>query len=100
LRGVEVNDDTLAVDVTRRVGIGGDFLGEEHTLRNFRKEFAEPSVLFRGRREAWEAAGSKPLHEVAEQKADQFIAGDRVPSLSDEQAKALRKFEDDFLGKC
>lgn len=100
LRGVEVNDDALAVDVTRQVGIGGSFLSEEHTLKNFRKEFFEPSLLFRGTREAWKAAGSKPLHEAAEQKADQLIAADRVPLLNEEKKEALLRLEDDFLEKC
>ena len=36
LRGIEVNDDTLALDVIREVGIGGNYLGHEHTATRFR----------------------------------------------------------------
>ncbi len=38
LQPMEVNEDTLALDVIRRVGIGGSYFAEEHTLKNFRSE--------------------------------------------------------------
>jgi len=38
LRPIEVNDDTLALDVVRQVGIGGHFLDHDHTARHFRRE--------------------------------------------------------------
>jgi trimethylamine--corrinoid protein Co-methyltransferase len=100
MRGVEISEYALAVDVTRGVGIGGNFLEQEHTLSNFRKEFFEPSLLFRGPREAWKAAGGRSLNEAAEQRADQLIAGKTAPCLNDEQTKALRKLEEGFRGKC
>lgn len=37
---IDVNEDTLAVELINEVGIGGNFLGEEHTLHNFRKLFS------------------------------------------------------------
>ncbi len=38
LRGFDLNDDTLALDVIHKVGPGGHFLGEKHTLKHFKKE--------------------------------------------------------------
>lgn len=38
LHPIEVNEDTLALDAIRRAGIGGNYFGEEHTLRHFRGE--------------------------------------------------------------
>jgi len=35
----EVSDETLALDVIDAVGIGGNFIGEEHTVMNFRELF-------------------------------------------------------------
>jgi len=39
-----VNDETLAVDVVDKVGPGGIFLGEKHTLKHFNwpKLFGKP----------------------------------------------------------
>jgi trimethylamine--corrinoid protein Co-methyltransferase len=38
LRPIQVNDETLALDVIRQVGIGGNFLEQDHTVEHFRKE--------------------------------------------------------------
>lgn len=35
--GVEVSEESLALEVIERVGPGGHYLNEKHTLRNFRK---------------------------------------------------------------
>ena len=40
------------------MGAGGDFLGEEHTLRYMRTEFAPNTISDRQLREYWEADGS------------------------------------------
>ena len=42
LKGVEVNKETLAIDIIREVGPAGNFLAHEHTARNFRQEFYIP----------------------------------------------------------
>ena len=36
LRGIEINDDTLALDVIDRVGPRSEFLTDEHTLKHLR----------------------------------------------------------------
>jgi trimethylamine--corrinoid protein Co-methyltransferase len=36
MRGVKVDDDALALDVMDRVGPGGHFIEEDHTLAHFR----------------------------------------------------------------
>ena len=38
LKPIEVNDETLALDTIRRVGIGGNYLADEHTAHHFRDE--------------------------------------------------------------
>ncbi len=43
-RGVEVSDSTLGFDVISRVGPGGYFMKDPHTLRNFRKEMLLPKI--------------------------------------------------------
>jgi trimethylamine--corrinoid protein Co-methyltransferase len=96
-RGVRAGQDDLAVDVAREVGIAGEFLSHEHTLAHFRQEIFEPNILCRVKREAWSAAGAKPLGQAAEEQADALIAAPRTPCLAEDQAKALREIEDSFL---
>jgi trimethylamine--corrinoid protein Co-methyltransferase len=44
-KGIRVDDETLALDVTRSVGPGGDYLGEEHTAKHCRTELWNPKYF-------------------------------------------------------
>lgn len=59
--GVEINDDTLALDVIHAVGPGGEFLSHDHTLENWRALWT-PQLYNRQRLDDWEAAGSPPVN--------------------------------------
>jgi len=51
IRGIEVNDDTLATELMIEKGPGKDFLAEEHTVRHMREEFFIPRLANRSKRE-------------------------------------------------
>ncbi|UCH01341.1 MAG: trimethylamine methyltransferase family protein [Candidatus Bathyarchaeota archaeon] len=59
LRGIEVNDETLAVNVINDIGPGGHFLAHPHTLTHIGSEFFLPNISDRARREGWEKTGAK-----------------------------------------
>ena len=44
-KGIRVDDETLALDVTRSVGPGGHYLGEEHTAKHCRTELWNPKYF-------------------------------------------------------
>jgi trimethylamine--corrinoid protein Co-methyltransferase len=67
LRGIEVNDDTLAMDLMIEKGPGQDYLVEEHTIRHMRGEFFMPDLANRQKRE--DEAGL----EDAVAKAKRFV---------------------------
>lgn len=92
-RGVTVNRESLALEAVREVGVGGSFLDHDHTLANFRQELFEPSLLFRSKRDAWSAQGGPRLDERAEARADELIARDGAPALTDEQNQAFLRIE-------
>lgn len=46
-KGIEINDETLAVDAIKRVGIGGNYLADIHTIKHFRDEFWIPKITDR-----------------------------------------------------
>jgi trimethylamine--corrinoid protein Co-methyltransferase len=58
--GLEVTEETLALDVIDRVGPGGHFLEEDHTYRHFRENWY-PGLLDRHARDDWASAGSLTL---------------------------------------
>ncbi|NIU58920.1 MAG: trimethylamine methyltransferase [Phycisphaerae bacterium] len=51
LRGIEVNNETLAIDLMIDKGPGKDFLAEEHTVKHMRDEFFLPRLANREKRE-------------------------------------------------
>lgn len=66
LRGIEVNEDTLAVDIINRVGPGGNYLMDDFTIKYMRDEFFYPSqVISRETRALWESQGSKDARDRA-----------------------------------
>jgi len=74
LRGFEVNSDTLALTVTREVGIGGSFLAEPHTCENYRSESWFPRISDRRRWEAWEGDGSRSIADQARADVNRILS--------------------------
>jgi len=97
LKGIVVNEDTLAVELSREVGISGSFLGEYHTIENFQNELFQPSILYRNVRDHWEELGSKTLTDIAIEKANELMDKDVDSGLSDDQIKELDNLANRFL---
>ncbi|MBC8254218.1 MAG: trimethylamine methyltransferase family protein [Ardenticatenia bacterium] len=74
LGGFSVNDDTLALDVIRDVGHGGDFMTESHTLSHFRSELFFPVLFKRQTIEQWLSRGAKPMVDVAHARVEEILA--------------------------
>ena len=89
VKGVKVNDDTLAVDATREVGPFKDFLTHPSTFK-FMKEQSQPDIINRKGRDKWEAAGSKDLYEVSLEKARKILENHVPLPLSDDVKAGLR----------
>jgi len=74
LKGIEVSEDTLALDIIDKVGPGGNFLAEEHTVSHMRSEFFFPKVSDRSKREKWLLEGGKDARERAKEMAKDILA--------------------------
>jgi trimethylamine--corrinoid protein Co-methyltransferase len=96
-RGIEVGDESIALDVVRRVGVAGSFLETDHTLEHFRRELFMPRVLWRRRRAAWDEKGRPRLEEAAEQAAARLMEGPVETGLAEEQVRELGRIADRFL---
>lgn len=81
-RGMEVSEDTLAVEVLHRVGPRGHFLMEDHTLKHLKTgELMRTSIFDRDNRELWKAKGSKSPTQRAREKALDIFSSHQVPAL-------------------
>ena len=89
LRGIEVAPETLALDVIREVGIGGQYLDHPHTATTFRKE-RFLSGLFE--RLPWQAAAVeelKGIEEKARDKAKKLMKREYERPLTKEQEQDI-----------
>ena len=65
---LEINDDTLALDLINEIGPDGDYLGSEHTRKHYREDWY-PKLFDRSNFEDWNSAGAKSLRQRAREKA-------------------------------
>jgi len=74
LRGIEVTDETLAVDVIHDCAIDpGHFLGNPHTLGYMNTEFVYPELMNRDRTDTWEKTGKPDLMSRAREKSENIL---------------------------
>ena len=97
LQGVSVNEEALALELIKQVGISGSFLEQPHTADHFRTELFMPKLLFRQPREEWESQGSKDLANRAEERARALMQNTVDSKLTDDQIKELDALANRFL---
>jgi trimethylamine--corrinoid protein Co-methyltransferase len=89
-KGIDVNDQTLAVDVIRRVGVGGHYLADKHTIDWFKKELFIPSELVdRQDLRAWKAQGAKDMFQRARDQVQRVLKDHKPEPLPTDIEKDL-----------
>jgi len=88
--GIEVNVESLATEVIKQVGAGGEFVTHEHTFRHFRAEQSQSKLIDRRPAEEWLAMGGKDLTERANEIAKDLYTNYLPEPLSDDVRNKLR----------
>lgn len=86
-RGEVVNEETLALDVIEKVGVGKDYLAQRHTLQHIRTEHFTPTLMERQSYDAWIGGGRKSMLDKARQKVRQILTSYEVPPLEPDTQK-------------
>ena len=86
LRDIEVDEDTVPLDLIHELGHGGQYLLEDHTLEFCREELQMPRISVRGPRE--EPAAQ--LQRNIDQRMERLLESYRKPEVSAETLDALR----------
>jgi trimethylamine--corrinoid protein Co-methyltransferase len=94
LRGIEVNSDTLAVDVIREIGPGGEYLTHNHTMEYFRSEQWDAKLGNRMTRDHWEEKGAMDIRAKARDKFKKIRATHQPKPLDPEVQKKLQQIVD------
>jgi len=74
--GIKVDDNTLAYDLIKEVGPGGNYVAARHTRHYMRREQYQPTLSDRNTREEWVAKGSKSTWERAADRVKEVLAKD------------------------
>lgn len=73
VEGIKVNDETLAFELLKEVGPGGNFTSSRHTRSHMRGEHYQPTLSNRRFRERWEAQGSKDISQRAKERVEEIL---------------------------
>ncbi len=91
LRGIEVTEDTLAMDLIQEVGAGGDFLGQEHTIKYMRTEFSKSTVSDQLHREQWLRQGGLDTNQRAHKLVIDLLANHKPMDIPIDIDRKIRK---------
>ena len=89
-RGIEVNDDTLAVDVIHNVGPNGHYLYEKHTHRYYKTEFWYPKLCDRRNYEEWEELGRTKMRDRVIDRVRDILASHQPSSIKPETENVIQ----------
>ena len=90
LRGIDVTEGSLAVDAIHRVGPGGHYLMDAHTVQFMRSDFFYPQVADRQNRAAWEEESKKGTRARAIARLEKLYQMHESPGLPAEVDAAIR----------
>lgn len=93
LKGIEVTDETLALEAMREVCLGGPghYLGVGETLARMETDFVYPALGDRTSPKEWEEVGKPDLIENATARKDAILAEPSMASLDPITDRAIRE---------
>jgi trimethylamine--corrinoid protein Co-methyltransferase len=93
IKGLAVDEETLALETIHDVGTGGNFFDNEHTALHFRQTLWETTLWSREMKNIWEMQGRKNDIDKAREKFVSIVEEetDFESSISIEAEKALMK---------
>jgi trimethylamine--corrinoid protein Co-methyltransferase len=91
LRELEINEETLALDLIHKIGPDGNFLETEHTYKHVREDW-RPALLDRLDYQRWADRGNKTLQERAKEKVKEIIKSHRADPLPVDVVRKLNDF--------
>jgi trimethylamine--corrinoid protein Co-methyltransferase len=69
---IEIDDESLALDLIDDAGLDGQYIDHPHTLANFRQHWY-PGVFDRGNYDQWQAKGGKDLAQRAAEHVETIL---------------------------
>lgn len=92
LRGIEISEETLAVDMIAEVGPGGHHFATPHTQARFETEFYQSFLSDRLNYETWEAAGQFDTAQRANLIWQELLKAYQPPPLDESIREAVADY--------
>jgi trimethylamine--corrinoid protein Co-methyltransferase len=90
MRGVEVNADTIMLDLIEQVGPGGHFIAEQRSSALCRQEVWVPMLMDRDHHTVWEHKGGLNMEQRACQKLHHILSTHLPQPLSTEAQYTIK----------
>jgi trimethylamine--corrinoid protein Co-methyltransferase len=89
-RGIEVNNETLALDLIAELGPEGDYLSSEHTVNHYRETWY-PSLFNRNHFDGWVAEDGQTLGERARKGVEEILKNHAPEPLDQKVRQEIEK---------
>ncbi len=89
VEAIQIDADTLGVEVLAEVGSSGSFLATDHTVKYLRRERWQPALTDRSQWETWEERGATTMRQRANAEARRILAEHQPEYVSEEQAAEI-----------
>jgi trimethylamine--corrinoid protein Co-methyltransferase len=98
LKGIQVDDEHLALEAINQVGPGGSFITSLHTMTHMRREYFDGNgVADRDSREKWIEKGSQDTRTRAREIARKILAGEEKSYIPADVENTIREKYDILL---
>ena len=91
--GIEINDETLPLDLIERLGPRSNYLIESHTLKHFRK-FLVPRIFDRS---SAKKEGTKDCEDLLNERTIEILSTHEPKPLPEAVVKELKKMEEKWF---
>ena len=93
IRPLEINEETLALDLIHEKGPEGHYVETDHTMAHFREHWY-PELFERADFGEWRAQGGKSLGERAAERIEDILATHELTCLPEDVARDVRAIVD------
>ena len=89
-RGLEFNEENLALDIIGKIGPGGSFIVEPHTIKRMKTAGLLTKLSDRDSRVTWEKKGSLDIQAHAMKRVREILSTNTSPFFSDKADARIR----------
>jgi trimethylamine---corrinoid protein Co-methyltransferase len=92
LAGIDLDDESFAIDGFHEVGPGKHFFGSQHTLRHYETAFWDSAIANNDSFEQWRDAGERRVEELAHDRWVTMLRDYEAPPIDSAVDEALLDF--------